>query len=106
MEVIGETRINATLLQQDPAVQYEVTGQGPLLSSLVLEEVRSKVCSLADIGIAVLTGSCHPGVPADFLCAAHRTAAAAKGQGHPRRQRRSPATGHRRQTVSDQAQRP
>ncbi|WP_308388771.1 1-phosphofructokinase [Acidithiobacillus sp. AMEEHan] len=66
VEVIGETRINATLLQQDPAVQYEVTGQGPLLSSLVLEEVRSKVCSLADIGIAVLTGSLPPGVPADF----------------------------------------
>ena len=66
VEVIGETRINATLLQQDPLVQYEVTGQGPLLSPLVLKEVRSKICSLANNGFAVLTGSLPPGVPADF----------------------------------------
>ena len=66
IEVIGETRINATLLQREPARQYEVTGPGPLLSPMALQEVREKVASLAGTGIAVLTGSLPPGVPQDF----------------------------------------
>ncbi|MEY2341564.1 1-phosphofructokinase [Acidithiobacillus sp. IBUN Pt1247-S3] len=66
IEVIGETRINATLLQQEPAVQYEVTGQGPLLSAMALQDVRDKIAALAGTGIAVLTGSLPPGVPQGF----------------------------------------
>lgn len=64
--VAGETRINATILQGQPPVQYEVTGIGPYVSPVALAEVREQVLRLAASGYAVLTGSLPPGVPDNF----------------------------------------
>ncbi|MGC9127558.1 MAG: 1-phosphofructokinase family hexose kinase [Acidithiobacillus sp.] len=62
IDVEGETRINATILQSEPAVQYEVTGIGPRVSSLALAAIRERFLGLCKDGFGVLTGSVPPGV--------------------------------------------
>lgn len=66
VEVEGETRVNATLLQKHPPSQYEVDSVGPEISPETLQRVTE--CFLDHVtggGIGVLTGSTPPGVPED-----------------------------------------
>lgn len=62
VHVEGETRINATILQGDPATQFEVTGIGPRLSDLTLRSIQKEFLELCKNGFAVITGSVPPGV--------------------------------------------
>jgi len=64
--VDGETRINCTLLQEDPPLQYEVDGVGPLVSDEALTEISEIFLRFAEGGIGVLTGSIPPGVHRDI----------------------------------------
>ncbi len=64
--VEGETRINATILQENPSAQFEVTGIGPRISELALTEMRETFLKLCKEGFAVLTGSVPPGVEDHF----------------------------------------
>jgi 6-phosphofructokinase 2 len=65
--VPGETRLNATLLQQHPPSQYEVDSLGPEVSPEVLEELTECFVSRCGDGIGVLTGSVPPSVPNDLF---------------------------------------
>jgi 6-phosphofructokinase 2 len=60
--VDGETRINCTLLQQDPKSQYEVDGVGPRVTEQALDEISETLLHLSDGGWGILTGSIPPGV--------------------------------------------
>ena len=62
----GETRINATLLQQQPRAQFEVSAPGPHIDNATQQRIASEVLALAGSGYAVLTGSAAPGVPTDY----------------------------------------
>ncbi len=62
-KVEGETRINATILQHDPPVQYEVTGIGPPVSGEVLATIADHFLTHLKGGYGVLSGSVPPGVP-------------------------------------------
>lgn len=66
LRIEGETRINVTLLQQQPRAQFEVSGLGPPVSGLALQEVVNEIINLAGDGYVVLTGSLPPGVPQDI----------------------------------------
>ncbi|EGQ61760.1 carbohydrate kinase, PfkB family protein, partial [Acidithiobacillus sp. GGI-221] len=66
VHVEGETRVNATILQGDPATQFEITGIGPRVSEPILAEVRETFLGLCKDGFAVLTGSVPPGVDDHF----------------------------------------
>ncbi len=63
IEVDGETRINATLLQKQPPSQYEVDSGGPEISEPLLEQITDCFLDNCANGFAVLTGSTPPGVP-------------------------------------------
>ena len=76
--VQGETRLNATLLQQNPPSQYEVDSTGPEIPADVLEDVTACLLNSCREGIAVLTGSTPPGVPQDIY---RRLAEEVKSQG-------------------------
>ena len=78
VQVRGETRINATILQQDPRAQFEVTGTGPLAGTGQLEDITGLFLRLAGTGFAVITGSTPPGVPPGYYSELARRAA---GQG-------------------------
>jgi len=75
IEVEGETRINATILQSRPALQYEVTGIGPRVSALALAAIRERFLDLCKDGFGILTGSVPPGIDsrvyADLLRGIH-----------------------------------
>ena len=64
IQVDGETRINATLLQKQPPSQYEVDSGGPEISESVLDAMIECFLERCADGLAVLTGSTPPGVPA------------------------------------------
>jgi len=64
-ETDGETRLNATILQQHPPGQYEVDSTGPEVSAELLERVEEEFLSGCGEDVAVLTGSLPPGVPED-----------------------------------------
>ena len=66
LQVIGETRINTTILQQSPPQQYEVNAIGPTISSQQLEKIIDQFLTLCGQGIGVLTGSLPPGTPDDI----------------------------------------
>ncbi len=70
--VEGETRINATILEQETGAQYEVTGQGPKLPQAQLETLKERFIASAVNGYGVITGSTPPGVAqdvyADLIC--------------------------------------
>lgn len=61
----GETRVNCTLIQVQPRVQYEVTAKGPMVPAEALEAVATGLLHAAAGGFGVLTGSLPPGVPDD-----------------------------------------
>ena len=65
VDVPGETRVNCTLIQAQPRVQYEVTAQGPRVPAAALEAVATGFLRAAAQGFGVLTGSLPPGVPDD-----------------------------------------
>jgi 6-phosphofructokinase 2 len=62
LQIPGETRINCTLLQVEPRVQYEVTAQGPCVPPWALEALSTGFLHAARAGFGVLTGSLPPGV--------------------------------------------
>lgn len=59
----GETRLNTTVLQQNPPGQYEVTSVGPEVPADVLAAISDCFLHTASGGMAVLTGQVPPGVP-------------------------------------------
>jgi len=61
-----ETRLNVTLLQQNPPGQYEVDSRGPEIPAPLLEEITAWVLENAGAGYVVLSGSLPPGVPEDY----------------------------------------
>ena len=61
--IAGETRINCTILEKDPRVQYELDGIGPHVDAEALEQVVSNFLEGAQGGLGVLTGSIPAGVP-------------------------------------------
>ena len=65
IEVDGETRINATLLQKQPPSQYEVDSGGPDISAPMLQQITDCFLENCAGNFAVLTGSTPPGVPED-----------------------------------------
>ncbi len=65
VQVNGETRINCTLLQEDPQLQYEVDGVGPRVSEEAIAGISDLFLHFAENGIGVLTGSIPPGVHRD-----------------------------------------
>jgi 6-phosphofructokinase 2 len=62
VQVAGETRINCTLLQENPRAQYEVDGIGPRVTEEALDQVSEAFLRFSEHGIGVLTGSIPPGV--------------------------------------------
>ncbi|MDA8261774.1 MAG: 1-phosphofructokinase family hexose kinase [Actinomycetota bacterium] len=76
VQVPGETRINATVLQQEPRAQFEVTGNGPLVGPVHLDDITELFLRLAGGGFAVITGSTPPGVPAGYYADLVRRASA------------------------------
>lgn len=63
--VEGETRINATILEQETGVQYEVVGQGPCVSQAQLESLQERFVGQVKNSYGVVTGSVPPGVAND-----------------------------------------
>ena len=63
IEVSGETRINATLLQNQPPSQYEVDSGGPEIPEATLDDITECFLENCADSFAVLTGSTPPGVP-------------------------------------------
>ncbi|MGD8474279.1 MAG: 1-phosphofructokinase family hexose kinase [Anaerolineae bacterium] len=61
--IAGETRINCTILEKKPRVQYELDGIGPYVDAEALEQVETNLLNGAQCGLAVLTGSIPAGVP-------------------------------------------
>lgn len=61
--VSGSTRINCTVVQADPRVQYEVTADGAPVSAQALDAVTADFLRASTDGLGVLTGSLPPGVP-------------------------------------------
>jgi 6-phosphofructokinase 2 len=47
VHVEGETRVNCTLLQQQPRVQYEVDGIGPKVTKAALDEISEAFLRLS-----------------------------------------------------------
>jgi 6-phosphofructokinase 2 len=66
VHVDGGTRINCTLIQQQPRVQFEVDGIGPHITMEALDEISEVFLKSSEEGIGVLTGSLPPGVPVDI----------------------------------------
>lgn len=65
VQVPGETRVNCTMIQVEPRIQYEVTASGPWVSRSALAAVEAGFLHAAGEGFGVLTGSLPPGVPGD-----------------------------------------
>jgi len=63
LQIDGETRINTTLVQNNPPNQYEINAVGPYVTSAQLDSISSQFLTLCQGGIGVLTGSLPPGVP-------------------------------------------
>jgi 6-phosphofructokinase 2 len=61
--VQGETRLNTTVLTQNPPGQYEITSIGPEIPPEVLQELCDSLLEIAGSGITVLSGQLPPCVP-------------------------------------------
>jgi len=61
-----ETRLNVTLLQQNPPGQFEVDSRGPEIPEQLLEEITTWLLGTGGTGYTVLSGSLPPGVPNDY----------------------------------------
>jgi len=64
--VDDETRLNVTLLQQNPPGQYEVDSRGPVIPGHLLDDITAWVLQNSSSGYTVLSGSLPPGVPDDY----------------------------------------
>ena len=64
--VADETRLNVTLLQQNPPSQYEVDSKGPEIPAQLLDEITAWVLQNSGSGYTVLSGSLPPGLPDDY----------------------------------------
>jgi len=62
-EVDGETRINSTLIERSPQVQYEVSGIGPEILPSELNELLGRFVEHSVKGFGVLTGSLQQALP-------------------------------------------
>ena len=62
-EVAGETRINGTLIEQSPLVQYEVSGIGLEIPPSQINELLERFVDLSANGFGVLTGSLQQNLP-------------------------------------------
>ncbi len=62
-EVIGETRINGTFIEQSPPAQYEISGIGPEIPSLQLNALLERFIDHSVKGFGVLTGSLQQNLP-------------------------------------------
>jgi 6-phosphofructokinase 2 len=72
-KVDDETRLNVTLLQQNPPGQYEVDSRGPEIPAQLLDEITAWVLERSSTGYTVLSGSLPPGVPDNYYrCLAER----------------------------------
>jgi 6-phosphofructokinase 2 len=65
IRVDGETRLNTTIMQQNPPGQYEITSLGPEIPKEALASVTDYFLEQTGNGIAVLSGLLPPGVPDD-----------------------------------------
>ncbi len=65
-EVEGETRINGTAIEQHPRAQYEISGIGPSIPPLQLDNLLERFEEQAGKGFGVLTGSTQNGVPPEL----------------------------------------
>jgi len=65
IRVDGETRLNTTIMQQNPPGQYEITSLGPEIPAAALASVTDCFLKQTGNGIAVLSGLLPPGVPDD-----------------------------------------
>lgn len=61
--VDGESRLNTTIMQQNPPGQYEITSVGPEVPADALASACDCFLSVVDKGIAVLSGLLPPGAP-------------------------------------------
>ncbi len=66
VRLAGETRINCTVLEKSPRVQYELDGSGPEVPPKALQAVTDHLLSAAQGGFGVLTGSLPAGVPTEI----------------------------------------
>lgn len=66
IQVPGETRINCTIQQRRPPVEYKVAGLGPELSSDALKGITQRFLEHAGNGFGILSGSLPDGTPPDF----------------------------------------
>jgi len=62
LQVTGETRINTTLIQQQPQHQYGINAAGPTVTPKQLDQIIKQFLTLCQQGIGVLTGSLPPGI--------------------------------------------
>jgi len=65
IQVPGETRVNCTIQQRRPPVEYKVAGVGPALSSDVLKSITKYFLDRAGDGFGILSGSLPEGSPED-----------------------------------------
>lgn len=64
--VLGETRINSTILAQETGIQYEVSGIGPSIPPPQLSTLLNHFVAHAGRGIGVLTGSMPAGISTEL----------------------------------------
>lgn len=79
-EVVGETRINGTILESETGTQYEVSGIGPPLPREQWQHLLDQFVTHCDRGLGVITGSLQPGLPPDLYAEAVRRVQAAGGR--------------------------
>lgn len=80
LEVEGETRINGTILESVTGAQFEVSGVGPEVSTRQWDDLLDRFVTHCGNGLAIITGSLQPGLPADLYAQAVRRVRAAGGR--------------------------
>ncbi len=65
IQVPGETRVNCTIQQRRPPVEYKVAGVGPAINADVLKNLAEYFLERAEDGFGVLSGSLPEGSPED-----------------------------------------
>ena len=65
IQVPGETRVNCTIQQRRPPVEYKVSGVGPVINSEALKSITEYFLERAGDGFGILSGSLPEGSPED-----------------------------------------
>jgi 6-phosphofructokinase 2 len=65
IQVSGETRVNCTIQQRRPPVEYKVAGVGPVINAEALKGITEYFLERAGDGFGVLSGSLPEGSPED-----------------------------------------